>query len=333
MTRIIALTGGSGFVGSRLVPRLVETGVQVRLLVRSPEKLGHTGDGCEVVPGDLSDESALSKLVSGADCVLHIAGAIAAPDSATFARINVTGTTLIAKAAARAGVARFIQLSSMAAREPKLSAYGASKRAGETVLTEQAGNMSWAIIRPPAVYGPGDKATLPLITQLTRTQAFLPGAAANRTSLIHVDDLADALIALSSGNQPHGSIHEIDDGHPGGYSWYELAEIAGQVQGIGITVHHLPRSLLVAAAYGSALYTKLTGRTAMLNPDKVRELYHADWVARHSLLQEHTSWRPQIDFATGVKSTLDWYRHHQWLPTAASTVSNQNKSDHSETMT
>ena len=149
MTRIIALTGGSGFVGSRLLPRLIEAGAQVRLLVRSPEKLGHTGDSCEVVPGDLADQAALSKLVSGVDCIIHIAGAIAAPDRATFDRINVAGTASIATAAVEAGVARFVHLSSMAAREPGLSAYGASKLAGEEALTEQAGNMSWAILRPP----------------------------------------------------------------------------------------------------------------------------------------------------------------------------------------
>ncbi|MGI9463374.1 MAG: NAD-dependent epimerase/dehydratase family protein [Aestuariivirgaceae bacterium] len=333
MARIIALTGGSGFVGRRLIPRLAATGAQIRILARTPEGLGKAVQGCVVVPGDLADEAALAQLVTGAGAVIHVAGAISAPDRAAFDRTNVAGTATLAKIAGQCGVSRFVHLSSMAAREPELSDYAASKRAGETALLDQVGETSWTILRPPAVYGPGDKATLPLIMQLTRRHAFLPGAPNNRASLIHVDDLADALIALASGSEPNGTVHEIDDGHHGGYSWHELAQIAGRAQGIDITVHHVPRPLLMAAAQGAALITKLTGKPAMLSPGKVRELYHPDWVARHDLLQKHSDWRAKVDFASGVEMTLDWYRRHQWLPVVASTARNQNKTDQSETTT
>ena len=331
MTRIIALTGGSGFVGRRLIPRLAETGVTIRLLARDPGRLGEQANGAQVIHGDLVNPDALDELVSGTDAVIHMAGAIAAPDRATFDRVNVEGTATIAAIAARHGVGRFVHLSSMAARQPDLSDYGASKHAGETALMEHAADMSWVILRPPAVYGPGDKATLPLVTQLIRRHAILPGAVSNRTSLIHVDDLADALILLAANDSPHGTTHELDDGKSQGYSWAELGQIAGRAEGISVNVHHLPKPVMMAVAHCASAVAWITGKPAILTPGKVRELYHPDWVARHDLLAESCSWRPGIDFTEGVASTLEWYRHHQWLPAGTSTARTQNQTDQSET--
>ncbi|NNE24165.1 MAG: NAD-dependent epimerase/dehydratase family protein [Rhizobiales bacterium] len=331
MTRIIALTGGSGFVGRRLIPRLTETGVTVRLLARDPARLGEQANGARIVLGDLADRKALDTLVSGADAVIHMAGAIAAPDRATFDRVNVKGTASIAAIAARHGVARFVHLSSMAARQPDLSDYAASKLSGETALMEHAADMSWVILRPPAVYGPGDKATLPLIAQLIRRHALVPGTALNRTSLIHVDDLADALILLAANDNPHGSVHEIDDGKPGGYSWADLGQIAGRAEGISVSVHHLPKPVMVALAHCASAFARVAGKPALVTPGKVRELYHPDWVARHDLLTGICGWRPRVDFTEGVASTLEWYRDHQWLPAGTSAARTQNQTDKSET--
>lgn len=331
MTRIIALTGGSGFVGRRLIPRLAETGAQIRLLARDPSQLGEQPDRTQVVRGDLANPAALDELVSGADAVIHMAGAIAAPDRATFDKVNVDGTASITAIAARHEVNRFVHLSSMAARQPDLSDYGASKLAGEVALAQRAGGMSWVILRPPAVYGPGDKATLPLITQLIRRHAILPGAVSNRTSLIHVDDLADALITLAASDSPKGTVHELDDGKSGGYSWAELGQIAGLNENITVNVHHLPKSVMMAVAHCASAFARITGNPAILSPGKIRELYHPDWVARHNLLADNSSWQPRICFTDGVADTLEWYRHHQWLPAGTSTSRNHNKTDQSET--
>lgn len=331
MTRIIALTGGSGFVGRRLVPRLAETGAQIRLLARDPGRLGEQPAGTQVVHGDLANSEALDELVSGANAVIHMAGAIAARDKATFERINVEGTASIAAIAARHGVGRFVHLSSMAARQPDLSDYGASKLAGEAALMQYVGGISWVILRPPVVYGPGDKATLPLITQLIRRHAILPGAVSNRTSLIHVDDLADALIFLAANDSPKGTVHELDDGKPGGYSWADLGQIAGLNENITVNVHQLPKLVMMAVAHCASAFAKATGNPAMLTPGKVRELYHPDWVARHNLLADNSNWQPRINFTDGFAGTLEWYRKHQWLPTGNSTARTQNTIDQSET--
>ncbi|MGI9462604.1 MAG: NAD-dependent epimerase/dehydratase family protein, partial [Aestuariivirgaceae bacterium] len=286
-----------------------------------------------IVQGDLADKQALGELVSGAASVIHIAGAIAAPTRQVFDAVNVAGTANVALAAAEAGVGRFVHLSSMAAREPQLSDYAASKRAGEAALIDAAGAMSWTILRPPAVYGPGDEATLPLIAQLTRNHAVLPGATDNRTSLIHVDDLAAALIMLATSTTPRDTVHELDDGKAGGYSWRELVDIAARCENRQVKLHHLPRPVMTVAGYAAKLASMMTGKPAMLTPGKVRELYHPDWVAHDNLLSKATGWQPAIGFAEGFAATLDWYRRHQWLPDPGAKARTRNKTDQRETTT
>ena len=120
--------------------------------------------------------------------MIHVAGVINAPDPAGFEAGNVTGTAAMLAAAEKAGIQRFVHVSSLAAREPKLSIYGATK-AGSEALVGDSG-LGFAIVRPPAVYGPGDKETLELFRMAKRGFVLLPPE--GRLSLIHVDDFRAA---------------------------------------------------------------------------------------------------------------------------------------------
>ncbi|MEO6581494.1 MAG: NAD(P)H-binding protein, partial [Sphingomicrobium sp.] len=153
----LAITGGTGFVGSRLVEAATAAGHGVRALTRRPQD---ARPALQWVSGSLADPNALEELVDGADAVIHVAGVINARDAAGFEAGNVAGTLATLAAATADGVRRFVHVSSLAAREPRLSLYGASKAKSET-LVERSG-LDWAIVRPPAVYGPGDKETLAL---------------------------------------------------------------------------------------------------------------------------------------------------------------------------
>lgn len=314
MVRTVAITGATGFVGRCAARALAEAGFAVRGLARRPELLPEgEREFLHPVRGDLLDEAALSQLVIGADAVVHCAGELADPRH--FHAVNVEGTALLAREARKAGVTRFVHVSSLAAREPGLSFYGESKHAGEEALRTELDNRVF-ILRPPAVYGPGDRATLPLIAQLTRSTAFLPGTALQRFSLVHVDDLAGALVALVRAPEPGAGMHELDDGREDGYSWRDLADIAGQVQGRHVKVVHLPETVLSAAAFASEGWSRLSGTRPALTRGKVSELHHRDWVCRHDLLQKTHDWRPALGFADGFAQTLAWYREHGWLPAA-----------------
>jgi len=282
----------------------------VTLWVRSPE--GKQFGDAEIVKGGLSCMAALERLCDGARCVLHLAGLIAAPSRAAFEETNVFGTKRVAEAAQRAGVARFVALSSLAAREPKISAYAATKRGGEDMVRSVLSGMSWTILRPPAVYGPGDKATLPLLQQLTRRVAFAPVNRESRFSLIHVRDLVRALIAQATDTSSEKT-YELDDGRRHGYSWQEMADSASRIEGHPIRTVYLPKGLVAAAARIETRFAGFSGRPPQITPDKVDELFHSDWVCRTNLLQDQTSWAPETGFDVGFRETVAWYRKEGWL--------------------
>jgi len=308
MSRIVSITGATGFIGRRTVELLLAQGLGVRALAREPRRLAvPSGEGVEIVAGDLANGDALDRLARGSFAVIHCAGEIA--DPSRYRAANVDGAKALAAAARRQSVAGFVHVSSLAAREPGLSDYGDSKLQGEDAVREAFGATA-TIVRPPAVYGPGDRATLPLIAQLTRSTAILPGTAGQRFSLVHVDDLARALVALAIASPREGAMHEPHDGRQEGYAWSDLAAIAGGAQGRRVRVVHIPHAVLSMAAVAAESVSRLSGGRPALTRGKVAELYHRDWVCRAG---EVPGWRPKMAFAEGFADTLAWYRRHGWL--------------------
>jgi nucleoside-diphosphate-sugar epimerase len=179
MSRTIALTGATGFIGKTLARRLTATEWQIRGLVRPPSQGSPQVEiAIQWIEGDLGDPDSLRRLVSGVDAIVHCAGAVRGASQAHFNRVNVDGVARLVQAATEQHqLPRFLLMSSLAAREPHVSPYAASKRQGEEALAMGAGHMGWATFRPPAVYGPGDKELLPLFRWIGRgALVVIPGA-------------------------------------------------------------------------------------------------------------------------------------------------------------
>lgn len=310
MGKTIAITGATGFAGRHAVTELLGQGHQLKALVRSPGTAALPA-AVETVKGDLDDSVALDRLLDGADAVLHLAGAITSPDRHGYFRVNAHGTVAVAEAASRHGTARFVHISSLSAREPGLSPYGASKRAGEDAIATLMDKLNAVIIRPPAVYGPGDRGTLPLIKELTQAVAVIPGPRAARFSLIHVRDLARIIVKAVGGTER--GIHEVSDGRVGGYGWADLIKVAGEMRGSAIRAIFLPRAIPLAVALGAEALSRFTAKPGMVNRGKVAELYHLDWVCRVGTL----TLADATGFAEGFAETVNWYREAGWLPPAA----------------
>ena len=330
MPKLIAVTGATGFIGRATLDALHKASLATRVLARNPDALKDIIDSGDVIQGDLADKAALQRLVRNADVLIHIAGAITARHAGDFHTINAIASQRLAEIAASAGIKRFVYVSSLAAREPSLSDYAASKDAAETLLNALQTSMSLAIVRPPAVYGSGDRATLPLIDQLTRRHGFIPGRPDARVSLLHVADLASALTFLASHQEISGTF-ELDDGTKGGYSWPQLSSIASQINKRPVKLHFIAKPVVRIASLVSQAKAAITGKPDILTSGKVRELFHHDWAARDNLLNEQSTWQPQITFAEGYPSTLAWYRNHCWLPHAASQIHNSQHAGHGET--
>ncbi len=303
----VALTGATGFIGGALAKQLAGSGWRIKALVRSfPKATVLHRLGVELVQGDLSDTEALRSLLSGVTAVVHCAGAVRGIDDEDFARVNVAGTERIAAIAARMDPPPlFVSLSSLAAREPHLSAYAASKLAGEGVLERVAGAMPFTILRPPAVYGPGDREMLPLLLLMMRGIAPVLGPSQARFSMLYVDDLALAVErSLVAGERGRG-VFELHDGRVGGYTWDSVVETASGLRGKPVRRLELPRSLLHGLAAVSSHWGRLTGTAPMLTPGKVKELTHANWVCDNTEVSRALGWAPQIEFAEGLRRTLE----------------------------
>lgn len=195
MPQIIALTGATGFLGRHLLVGLLDQGYKVRALVRRPEALSNVSHkNLEVIQGDLS--SNLTSWAVEAECVIHLAGLVKAPTWTDFETVNVKGAEAVAKAAEDAASPRLILLSSMTARAPEISRYAKSKKLGEeAVKANFSGDL--AVIRAPAVFGPGDKATKPIFDLMKRGVLPVAGGRNWKTrsvAMVYVRDLVEDLI-------------------------------------------------------------------------------------------------------------------------------------------
>ncbi len=301
--RTLAVTGGTGFVGAHFLRMARDAGYEVRALTRGwkpPE------DGLEWVDGALDRPESLRKLCEGADAVVHIAGAINAANRAGFEAVNVGGTANMIDAARAAGIRRFVQISSLSAREPKLSDYGWSKAKSERLIA--ASGLDWTILRPPAVYGPGDRETLELFRMARRGVVALPPR--GRFSLIHVEDLCRLILALLDEPDTVSETYEPDDGREGGWEHRYFARTLGRLFGRRALTLAMPRPLLRVAARMDRLVRR---SKAKLTPDRVSYFCHPDWVARAERKPPAALWVPEIRTPTGLKQTADWYKAQGWL--------------------
>ena len=294
---ILAITGGTGFVGGALIRHAVAAGHSVRALARRPQP---ERDGVTWIAGALDDPAALDRLVAGADAVVHVAGIVNAPDRAGFATGNVEGTCAILAAATRAGAIPFVHVSSLAAREPDLSNYGWSKAVAERLVA--ASSLPWSIVRPPGIYGPGDMDQLDLFRMARRGLALLPPP--GRLSVIHVDDLARLLLTLATGPATR-TIHEADDGSGGMTHADFFAAGIGAAVGRRVLPLPLPRALLSLASRADRWWR---GDRARLTADRVAYFCHPDWTIDPGRRPPPAIWTAQIDTRTGLADTARWYR-------------------------
>ena len=297
---IVALTGATGFVGQAVLDEAARQGVTIRALTRREQP---PRDQTHWVEGDLSDTTALAALCEGADAVLHVAGLTNTPDPAEFEDANVGGTQRMIAAAKSARVKRFVFVSSLSAREPSLSAYGASKARAET-LVEDSG-LDWTIVRPPGVYGPRDVDYFEMFR--SAKLGFVPLPPRGASSIIHVTDLARLLLALIDAPPAlvRKRMFEPDDGRTGGWSHRELAQAIGRAVGRRVFAPHLPQLVLHLGARFDRL---LRGDSARLTADRIGYMTHPNWVARSAKAVPKAVWQPQIAGEEGLKATADWYR-------------------------
>jgi len=306
---VVAVTGATGFLGRHLVGALFAQGWTVRVLSRR-DIIDPDWRGLEpqIVIGGLSNGAALSRLCAGATLVIHVAGLIKARSRAEFDRTNLDGARDVALAARAAG-ARLMLVSSLAAREPSLSDYAASKRGGEEAAREVIGD-ALTIVRPPAIYGPGDMETLGLFKAAQNSPVLPALDPAARIAMIHVEDAVAAITGLAADHRP--GVFALSDARTDGYSWTEVMTAAARAVGKTPHIARTPTWLIRGLARLSEGVSLANGKISIFTTGKAREMLHLDWSVSDSESLPGAI-APRYGIESGFAQSVQWYRAKGFL--------------------
>ncbi|CAN5673831.1 NAD(P)-dependent oxidoreductase [soil metagenome] len=323
----VLLTGATGFVGPHAARAFSSEGFAVRALVRSPERARELEPlGAEIRIGDLQDSEVMGRACSDVDVVVHMAALTHARDEAAYRAVNVAGTRLLLDAAlsAERGPRRFIYLSSLAAVGPAvdrrpvdagtaprpLTAYGRSKLDGECVCERAAGRIGVAILRAPAVYGPRDTDLYNFFRIARRGVIPVPTGPARPLQLVHVEDLARALVHAARAHGAAGVYHIAESR---AYAWADVGSMVAAAVGTRARTLRVPGWLISGLAAASEAGAAAVGRSTIFNRDKARELLAPGWLCETESARAELNFETRIPLADGLRSTAQWYREHGWL--------------------
>ena len=301
----IAVSGASGFIGRHVVADLESRGDTV-VPVRRPFAAASIADA-----------------IRGADAVVHLAGLVsAAPREEDYFTANVEGTRLVAEAARAAG-ARLVHISSLAAGGPAppsaprseddedrpITAYGRSKLESERVLRGLR-DLRWLALRPGVVYGPGDRAMLPVFRMAASGVLPLVGRLEAAYQVIHVADLVRVIRAAVDSSAAGEAIYV---GHPRPVAVRDLVEGIRDAVGTGARIVRVPMPVTRLAAFGGDIAGAILGRRMVINSRRYVELAAEGFACRVDRLRERLGVVAQIELREGLSQTAEWYRRTDWL--------------------
>lgn len=325
----VLVTGGTGFTGSHLVRRLLGRGHRVRVVDNQRglfyDELARLG--AEMCLGSVTDRALMAELTRGMDVVHHVAAAfrrIDLPDEA-YREVNAHGTRVVLEAAQAAGVRKVIYCSTCGVhgnveRPPAAETapiapedfYQQTKYEGEQVAHEFiADGMDVTILRPAAIYGPGDPERWVMLFRQTRRGVFpMFGSGEVTYHPLYIDNLVDAFELAAERPEARGQTYLIADQEY--YTLNDLVRIVGEVQGRPVRIVHLPFWPLRAAAAAVEDASTALHRTPPIFRRRV------DWFRQNrafdvSKAQRELGYRSRVKLREGLRRTYEWYREHGYV--------------------
>ncbi len=354
----VLLTGGTGFVGRHLLPQLLEAGAQVTCLTRSSSHIAHLPQGVAVAQADLASGRGLAEALEGQDMVIHMAALLFGLGWQDYLRANARAARSLADAVMQAdraahtgkndgrkGIRRFVLVSSLAATGPcgtapgveddappsPVSAYGWSKMLTEQILGRALGDRL-VTLRPPIIYGSGDKGLLPVFKGVMSGLAVSPGAGREfPVSAVHARDMGQAVICACRAEAT--GVYHLSDGQEHTMSGFCRAMGAAVDKALEreprrVRVIRMPLPVMaltagLSSAFGimaDALLARLPARfggrlrrAPNWNMDKYREARQAGWLCNSSRIRRELGFTPCMSLEAGMKEAVEGYRREGWL--------------------
>jgi len=323
----IAVTGGTGFVGSHVVEQLLERGWDVNCLTLPDEgSLWLEGSAVRFFEGNVTDHSTLGPFLEGCDAIINIAGLTRCKTEAGFMAVNVGGAVNLVEAALAlpSGPRHIISMSSMAAAGPcpeghcldeddeprPLTPYGRSKAALETSLRAYEGLMHCTFIRAPPVYGPRDRDFLLYFKLVQRGLRVIVGSR-NVMSLLYVKNLASAIAACLLNPSAYGqSFFIADDGES---DWDEFSSLVEASLGRRTFRVQVPEWIVAAVAFLAEISKPFVKRPPLLDRHKLLEIRQHRWVVSTAKAERLLGFKPAISTAEALAETGRWYKEKGWI--------------------
>jgi nucleoside-diphosphate-sugar epimerase len=318
---VIAITGATGFIGGHLAAHLAGRGDKVRAIVRGSSVVQGLPRDIAVVRAPL-ETTALAEAFRGVDVVVHLAGVVSTVREREFFDVNVEGTRAVAEATRTVG-ARLVYISSLAAAGPSppsaprdeddppapMNAYGRSKLDGERVVAATP-DLPWTILRPGVVYGPRDRALLPLFRCASLGVLPLVGRATAAYMFVHVSDLVRAIAAAVDRG---GERDTLFVGHQRAVTTRGLLEAVRRAAGRRALLVRVPMAVTRLLAMAGDVGGRILGRPLAIDSRRYHELSAEGFVCRVDRLRDRLGIVAEIDLEEGLRETVAWYRREGWL--------------------
>lgn len=328
----VLITGGTGFIGSRLALHCLAEGDAVKVLglentsAEAANRKCLEARGAEIILETVANQACLFTVARGVDVVYHLAAAqheAHVPDQ-HFWDVNVTGTRHLLDACLEAGVQRFVHGSTIGVYGATLDGrideqsplqpdniYGTTKLAGERLVLSYREQLPVAVVRISETYGPGDQRLLKLFRAIHRQVFFMIGSGANKHHLIYIDDLIDGLQLAATVAEARGEVFVLAGREA--LTTQEMVAIIAEQLGTRLRKFRAPLPPFMALA--TVLETGL--RPLGIHPPLHRrrmDFFRKSFTFSYEKASSILGFAPEVGFADGARETARWYRSQGYLP-------------------
>lgn len=330
----VFVTGANGFIGSHLVDKLVDKKYTVNVLVRKNSDLSNLShlikeNKINVIETNFDDVKLLTSQLINVDYVYHVGGAVTAKSWEQYKKANVESTVNLLEAVlvSSPNIKRFLFVSSQTASGPSISLekpkteldpmnpismYGRSKQIAEMEVAKYFDKIPITIARPPAVFGPRDKAILDVFKTVNSGIGAMIGFNKKYVSLINCFDLVDGFILAAESENSVSQTYFISSDKF--YTWdYLIPLIAEKLGKKSVFKIKLPHSLVLTLGKLSETVGGLFGVTPVFNKEKANDFIQDYWTCSIDKAKNEINYNQKIDIEKGLELTIDWYKKNKWI--------------------